>query len=121
MNTTKRKTAVRAYNQAVYSELQKRGQAPKQALRTIKQYYRPLRQTWGLELNPEAFADEMIKLQYIRTSPQGNTVTIKPHFRTTKGQAHYAQSHKRTGRLLLKSKNRLKTDPLTGKIKINRS
>ena len=93
MKATKRKTT-RAYSHAVYVELQKRGQAPEQALRTIRHFYRPLHRTWGLELNPEAFADEILKLQQMRTQPKGNTVTLKPHIKVSDGQTKYISSHK---------------------------
>ncbi|MGG3509346.1 hypothetical protein ABES58_28270 [Paenibacillus lautus] len=114
MKATKRNTT-RAYSHAVYAELQKRGQSPEQALRTIRRFYRPLHRTWGLELNPEAFVDEMLKLQQIRTHPKGNTVTIKPHIRTHNGGPTYVRGHKRTG-VLNNSRVHLKVDRSTGKI-----
>lgn len=121
MKAKTRNLAIKAYNNAVYSELQNKGQSPEQALRTIKRYSRPLRQTWGFELNPEALADEMIKLQNILTQPKGNTVTIKPHFRTNMdGKVRYVHGHKRTPNLFSGSKARLKHDASTGKVNIVR-
>lgn len=117
MKGTKRKTT-RAYSHAVYAELQRRGQAPKQALRTIRHFYRPLRRTWGLELNPEIFADELLKLQQMRSQPVGNTVSIKPHTRTGNGQIKYVRSHKRLRGVLSKSKIRVNSS--TGKMYIDR-
>lgn len=108
MKANKSNNAVRAYNHAVYSELQNRGQAPDQALRTFKKFYRPLRQTWGLELNPEALAEEMMKLQLIKTTSQGSTVTIKPHFRTSRGQQIGVKNHKRARVLLASAKKSYK-------------
>ena len=68
MKTLKRRKDA-AYNKAIYAELQRRGQSPKDALQAFHRYYRPLRQTWGYELNPETFADEIIKLQKLVINP----------------------------------------------------
>jgi hypothetical protein len=120
MKGTKRKT-IRAYSHAVYAELQKRGQAPEQALRTIRHYYRPLHRTWGLELNAEAFADEMLKLQQMRTQPLGKTVTIKPHLRTRNGRTKYVRAHNRLHGVPANSKVQFKIDSSTGKVNIVRN
>lgn len=80
MAVTKAKRA-RAYNKAIYAELQRRGQTREEALRVIRHFYRPLQKTFGLELNPEAFADEMLKLKHMKErvtdQTQGQTVHIR--------------------------------------------
>lgn len=119
MKATKRKT-IRAYNHAVYAELQKRGQAPEQALRIIRHYYRPLQRTWGLELNPEAFADEMLKLQQMRTQPKGKTVALKPHQRTGNARSKYVRAYNRSRGAFAKSKVQLRRDSASGKVSIIR-
>jgi hypothetical protein len=53
----------KAYSRAVIAELQRRGQDPDQALRIFHHYYGPLYKTWGMELNAEAFADEMLRVK----------------------------------------------------------
>jgi hypothetical protein len=138
MTVTKRRFAG-AYNKAVYAELQRRGQTPKQALRTFHRYYRPLRKTWGLELNPEAFADEMLKLQKMAaidsSSDNNNTITISMKYPSNFNQTVTVPSPLVTikpfvGRpfrgtrglrnKLVNSKLQLKLDP-TGKVIIERA
>lgn len=79
MRSTKRKPET-AYNRAVVEELLRRGHSSKDALQTFHGFYRPLRKTWGLELNPENFVDEMlrVKLMLSRSENQSNNMVNIP-------------------------------------------
>lgn len=139
MKPSYRKKSSKAYNKAVYNELQRSGHSPDKALKLIHNYSRPLKQTWGLELNPEAFANEILKLQQMKTKPLGKTVTIKPHIRSRSGHELIVKAHKRshpntnvlshygptikdgTTNLLTNSKVKIKVDSSTGKVILGRN
>ncbi|MFF2482330.1 hypothetical protein [Paenibacillus sp. NPDC058071] len=68
------------YNGAVLEELRRRAGSLEQADQIFHQLGRPLLDTWGYELNPEALADEMLKL-WTPTNTKNNKL-IKGHFRS---------------------------------------
>ena len=93
MSTVVKRKSVSRYNRAVYNELKKMGKAPDDALRTFKNYYRPLQQTWGYELNPEAFADEMLNVQRMVERAKTSRLRNQPVMLYTSEHDHNAIIH----------------------------
>ncbi|CAJ1317141.1 hypothetical protein [Paenibacillus nuruki] len=121
MEINNRDLAIKAYKNAVYSELKRRLESSDRASNMMDTYYKPLKQTWGLELNPEALVEEMIRLDYIKTHSYDANIMIRPHFRTSRGKSSYIIGHRRLKNILKNAKVVIKEDPTTGTKNLHRN